>query len=261
MSSRLPCVTPPDTYIHYKNIHTCHIHKCAHMKPHVHSFSLIILFCYSGRFVTTHTQMHFLSTPFLSRGQCLLQLHLQSVTTDCWVNCSVSMLADISWWIRRSEAEVISDLDYLSGVNERRTPPSVHPHGCSALFMKDKSSTRDVFYSVQGHQSSHRWIIVLSWQIRVVCLLAVFFFLLLLFFSCLFEFNIAENICNNCSLYTFCFNPESSCVLFKAHERSESIEVTFVTQLVKKLMIIIARPARLLECLVRKTFTDLPDVF
>lgn len=88
-----------------------------------------------------------------------------------------------------------------------------------------------------------------------------FFFLLLLFFSCLFEFNIAENICNNCSLYTFCFNPESSCVLFKAHERSESIEVTFVTQLVKKLMIIIARPARLLECLVRKTFTDLPDVF
>jgi len=38
----------------------------------------------------------------------------------------------------------------------------------------------------------------------------------------------------------------------QAHERSESVEVTFVTQLVKKLMIIIARPARLLECLVRK---------
>ncbi|KAF3835545.1 hypothetical protein F7725_028103 [Dissostichus mawsoni] len=34
-----------------------------------------------------------------------------------------------------------------------------------------------------------------------------------------------------------------------AHERSESVEVTFVTQLVRKLMIIIARPARLLECL------------
>ncbi|NWX33612.1 MAST2 kinase, partial [Notiomystis cincta] len=34
-----------------------------------------------------------------------------------------------------------------------------------------------------------------------------------------------------------------------AHERSESSEVAFVTQLVKKLMIIIARPARLLECL------------
>ncbi|XP_077054731.1 microtubule-associated serine/threonine-protein kinase 2 isoform X9 [Siphateles boraxobius] len=34
-----------------------------------------------------------------------------------------------------------------------------------------------------------------------------------------------------------------------AHERSESGEVTFVTQLVKKLMIVIARPARLLECL------------
>lgn len=42
-------------------------------------------------------------------------------------------------------------------------------------------------------------------------------------------------------------------VCVQAHERSESVEVTFVTQLVKKLMIIIARPARLLECLVRKT--------
>ncbi|XP_043984323.1 microtubule-associated serine/threonine-protein kinase 2 isoform X9 [Gambusia affinis] len=38
-------------------------------------------------------------------------------------------------------------------------------------------------------------------------------------------------------------------LLHDAHERSESEEVTFVTQLVKKLMIIIARPARLLECL------------
>lgn len=36
----------------------------------------------------------------------------------------------------------------------------------------------------------------------------------------------------------------------QAHERSESSDVAFVTQLVKKLMIIIARPARLLECLV-----------
>uniref|UniRef100_G3VNU8 non-specific serine/threonine protein kinase n=1 Tax=Sarcophilus harrisii TaxID=9305 RepID=G3VNU8_SARHA len=35
----------------------------------------------------------------------------------------------------------------------------------------------------------------------------------------------------------------------QAHERSESAEVAFVTQLVKKLMIIVARPARLLECL------------
>lgn len=42
------------------------------------------------------------------------------------------------------------------------------------------------------------------------------------------------------------------CVCAQAHERSESVEVTFVTQLVKKLMIVIARPARLLECLVRK---------
>ncbi|XP_067086700.1 LOW QUALITY PROTEIN: microtubule-associated serine/threonine-protein kinase 2 [Osmerus mordax] len=38
-------------------------------------------------------------------------------------------------------------------------------------------------------------------------------------------------------------------LLQDAHERSESVEVTFVTQLVKKLMIVIARPARLLECL------------
>ncbi|KAF3690478.1 Microtubule-associated serine/threonine-protein kinase 2 [Channa argus] len=38
-------------------------------------------------------------------------------------------------------------------------------------------------------------------------------------------------------------------LLQDAHERSESMEVTFVTQLIKKLMIIIARPARLLECL------------
>lgn len=36
----------------------------------------------------------------------------------------------------------------------------------------------------------------------------------------------------------------------QAHERSESSEVAFVVQLVKKLMIVIARPARLLECLV-----------
>ncbi|XP_062412316.1 microtubule-associated serine/threonine-protein kinase 2 isoform X4 [Sardina pilchardus] len=38
-------------------------------------------------------------------------------------------------------------------------------------------------------------------------------------------------------------------LLQDAHERSESGEVTFVTQMVKKLMIVIARPARLLECL------------
>uniref|UniRef100_A0A3P8UN39 non-specific serine/threonine protein kinase n=1 Tax=Cynoglossus semilaevis TaxID=244447 RepID=A0A3P8UN39_CYNSE len=38
-------------------------------------------------------------------------------------------------------------------------------------------------------------------------------------------------------------------LLQDAHERSDCVEVTFVTQLVKKLMIIIARPARLLECL------------
>jgi len=36
----------------------------------------------------------------------------------------------------------------------------------------------------------------------------------------------------------------------QAYERSESEEVAFITQLVKKLLIIISRPARLLECLV-----------
>jgi hypothetical protein len=46
----------------------------------------------------------------------------------------------------------------------------------------------------------------------------------------------------------------SSSVYFslpQAYERSESSEVAFVTELVKKLLIIISRPARLLECLVR----------
>lgn len=38
-------------------------------------------------------------------------------------------------------------------------------------------------------------------------------------------------------------------LLQDAHERSESADLTFVTQLIKRLMIVIARPARLLECL------------
>lgn len=38
--------------------------------------------------------------------------------------------------------------------------------------------------------------------------------------------------------------------LHQAYERSESSELTFVVELVKKLFIIISRPARLLECLV-----------
>lgn len=45
--------------------------------------------------------------------------------------------------------------------------------------------------------------------------------------------------------------------LSKALERSESEEVSVITQLVKKILIIISRPARLLECLVRFcTYTD-----
>ncbi|XP_034157434.2 microtubule-associated serine/threonine-protein kinase 1 isoform X2 [Pangasianodon hypophthalmus] len=38
-------------------------------------------------------------------------------------------------------------------------------------------------------------------------------------------------------------------LLHDAYERSESSELTFITELVKKLLIIISRPARLLECL------------
>lgn len=38
----------------------------------------------------------------------------------------------------------------------------------------------------------------------------------------------------------------------QAYERSESTEVTVITQLVKKILIVISRPARLLECLVRR---------
>ncbi|KAK3508606.1 hypothetical protein QTP70_035074 [Hemibagrus guttatus] len=38
-------------------------------------------------------------------------------------------------------------------------------------------------------------------------------------------------------------------LLLNAYERSESSELTFITELVKKLLIIISRPARLLECL------------
>lgn len=36
----------------------------------------------------------------------------------------------------------------------------------------------------------------------------------------------------------------------QAHDRSDSEEVGFIVQLVRKLLIIISRPARLLECLV-----------
>ena len=46
-------------------------------------------------------------------------------------------------------------------------------------------------------------------------------------------------------------NPSCTMPTSQAYERSESLEVAFVTQLVKKLLIIISRPARLLECLVR----------
>ncbi|XP_041063691.1 microtubule-associated serine/threonine-protein kinase 2 isoform X1 [Carcharodon carcharias] len=51
------------------------------------------------------------------------------------------------------------------------------------------------------------------------------------------------------SRYFFELQENLEKLLQDAHERSESSEVAFVTQLVKKLMIVIARPARLLECL------------
>ncbi|XP_043819437.1 microtubule-associated serine/threonine-protein kinase 2 isoform X4 [Dromiciops gliroides] len=51
------------------------------------------------------------------------------------------------------------------------------------------------------------------------------------------------------SRYFFELQENLEKLLQDAHERSESTEVAFVTQLVKKLMIIVARPARLLECL------------
>lgn len=39
--------------------------------------------------------------------------------------------------------------------------------------------------------------------------------------------------------------------MFQAYERSESEEVAVIVHLVRKILIIISRPARLLECLVR----------
>ncbi|XP_034566927.1 microtubule-associated serine/threonine-protein kinase 1-like isoform X2 [Notolabrus celidotus] len=51
------------------------------------------------------------------------------------------------------------------------------------------------------------------------------------------------------SVYFFELQENLEKLLNDAFERSESDEVTFVTELVKKLLIIISRPARLLECL------------
>ncbi|XP_067416576.1 microtubule-associated serine/threonine-protein kinase 1 [Emydura macquarii macquarii] len=51
------------------------------------------------------------------------------------------------------------------------------------------------------------------------------------------------------SVYFYELQENMEKLLQDAYERSESLEVAFVTQLVKKLLIIISRPARLLECL------------
>ncbi|KPP66196.1 microtubule-associated serine/threonine-protein kinase 1-like [Scleropages formosus] len=51
------------------------------------------------------------------------------------------------------------------------------------------------------------------------------------------------------SIYFFELQESLEKLLHDAYERSESTEVAFVTELVKKLLIIISRPARLLECL------------
>lgn len=52
-------------------------------------------------------------------------------------------------------------------------------------------------------------------------------------------------MCANLTLFCSC----SHC--FQAYERSESEEVTIIIQLIRKILIVISRPARLLECLVR----------
>ncbi|XP_036383052.1 microtubule-associated serine/threonine-protein kinase 1-like isoform X1 [Megalops cyprinoides] len=51
------------------------------------------------------------------------------------------------------------------------------------------------------------------------------------------------------TVYFFELQENLEKLLHDAYERSESAEVAFVTELVKKLLIIISRPARLLECL------------
>ncbi|KAK9978551.1 hypothetical protein ABG768_020297 [Culter alburnus] len=51
------------------------------------------------------------------------------------------------------------------------------------------------------------------------------------------------------SVYFFELQENLEKLLDDAYKRSESSELTFVTELVKKLLFIIARPARLLECL------------
>uniref|UniRef100_A0A4W5LT12 Microtubule-associated serine/threonine-protein kinase pre-PK domain-containing protein n=1 Tax=Hucho hucho TaxID=62062 RepID=A0A4W5LT12_9TELE len=51
------------------------------------------------------------------------------------------------------------------------------------------------------------------------------------------------------TVYFFELQENLEKLLNDAYERSESSEVAFVTELVKKLLIIISRPARLLECL------------
>nr|XP_046167207.1 microtubule-associated serine/threonine-protein kinase 1-like [Oncorhynchus gorbuscha] len=51
------------------------------------------------------------------------------------------------------------------------------------------------------------------------------------------------------TVYFFELQENLEKMLNDAYERSESSELTFVTELVKKLFIIISRPARLLECL------------
>ncbi|XP_055079431.1 microtubule-associated serine/threonine-protein kinase 1-like isoform X1 [Periophthalmus magnuspinnatus] len=51
------------------------------------------------------------------------------------------------------------------------------------------------------------------------------------------------------SVYFFELQENLEKLIHEAIERSESAEVTFITEMVKKLLIIISRPARLLECL------------
>lgn len=56
-------------------------------------------------------------------------------------------------------------------------------------------------------------------------------------------------IYQDCARENQCCQPLPFC--FQAYERSESEEVAIIVDLVRKILIIISRPARLLECLVR----------
>lgn len=64
------------------------------------------------------------------------------------------------------------------------------------------------------------------------------------------HFTVLRLVCHINSFSMSVYNIKSL-FLYQAQERSESGELAFIKQLVRKILIVIARPARLLECLVR----------